>query len=423
MSIDHQHTSEHLARLFADGADAEGLAARLLPKTGALPPRVPGASRTDPAAVGRRWARFGQAKSPPEPLWDEATARDHARYAGNIENFVGTVKVPVGLAGPLRVNGLFAQGDYYVPLATTEAALVASYHRGALLLSEAGGCAAAVIAEGVSRAPGFEFENLVEAGRFVAWAVEQVETFRAVTRTTTRHGELTDLRVTVEGNHVYLLFEFRTGDAAGQNMVTLATQAICDHVAVHAPVRPRVAFVEANLSGDKKASAQSFQSVRGRKVSAEARLGAELIQKRLHTTAKTLCKYWRMSAMGGVLSGTIGVQGHYANGLAALYLACGQDVACVSESAVGVTRFEETDDGGLYAAVTLPNLIVGTVGGGTGLPSQAACLEVLGLTPGTGKAGALAEVAAALSLAGELSIIGALCAGHFTRAHRKLARG
>jgi len=126
--------------------------------------------------------------------------------------------------------------------------------------------------------------------------------------------------------------------------------------------------------------------------------------------------------MGGVLSGTIGVQGHYANGLAALYIACGQDAACVSESAVGVTRFELGDDGSLYAAVTMPNLIVGTVGGGTGLPSQRACLELLGLA-GPGNAQALAEVCAAVSLAGELSIIGALAAGHFTRAHRQLARG
>ena len=128
-----------------------------------------------------------------------------------------------------------------------------------------------------------------------------------------------------------------------------------------------------------------------------------------------------MSAIGGVLSGTIGIQGHFANGLAALYLACGQDVACVAESAVGVTRFGVTEDDGLYAAVTLPNIMVGTVGGGTALPSQKACLDILGLH-GTGHSRALAEVCVGLLLGGELSIIGALTAGHFTRAHRKLAR-
>jgi len=105
-----------------------------------------------------------------------------------------------------------------------------------------------------------------------------------------------------------------------------------------------------------------------------------------------------------------------------VYIACGQDAACVAESAVGVTRMELDPGGGLYAAVTLPNLIVGTIGGGTGLPSQRACLEILGLA-GPGKAQAFAEVCAALALAGELSIVGALCAGEFARAHERLARG
>src|SRR5262249_48132105 len=136
----------------------------------------------------------------------------------------------------------------------------------------------------------------------------------------------------------------------GQNMVTLATEAVCAYIAEHVPVRPQYFFVEANLSGDKKASAQSFLLVRGKKVSAEVVLPEEIVKKRLHTTAEQMVNYWRMSAMGGVLSGTLGVQGHYANGLAALYLACGQDAACVAESAVGVTRFEVTKEEGLYAS-------------------------------------------------------------------------
>ena len=156
-------------------------------------------------------------------------------------------------------------------------------------------------------------------------------------------------------------------------------------------------------------------------MTAEARLPGALVEKHLHASPVEMEAYWRMSAMGGVLSGSFGVQGHFANGLAALYLATGQDAACVAESATGVTRFEVTDDGGLYATVTLPGIMVGTVGGGTGLPSQHACLELMGLA-GTGKARALAEVCAGLLLAGELSIIGALSAGHFSRAHRKLAR-
>lgn len=351
-------------------------------------------------------------------LWN---GEDLATYAGNIENAIGEVRVPIAIAGPLRVNGSFAHGDYYVPLATTEAALVASYTRGCQLLSEAGGCSALLLSEGVSRVPGFVFSNLVEVGIFVNWLLSQKEIFTQVAESTTSHGKLLDMRLTVEGNHVYVIFEYHTADAAGQNMVTIATQAVCDYIAEHSPVRPRHIFVEANLSGDKKASAQSFQTVRGRKVAAECLLPAAALEKRLHAPASALEEYWRMSALGGVLSGTIGVQGHFANGLAALFLATGQDVACVSEAAVGITRFEAQPDGSLYAAVTLPNVIVGTVGGGTKLPTQSACLEILGLK-GTGHARALAEVAAALALAGELSIIGALAAGHFTRAHRKLAR-
>jgi hydroxymethylglutaryl-CoA reductase (NADPH) len=180
--------------------------------------------------------------------------------------------------------------------------------------------------------------------------------------------------------------------------------------------------VEANLSGDKKATAHSFVTVRGKKVSAEVTLPADLVASRLRTTPKELERYWKMSAIGAIQSGSIGVQGHFANALAALYIACGQDPACVAESAVGVTRFEVKDNGDLYASVTLPSIVVGTVGGGTALPSQRACLEMMGLA-GQGKAQALAEVCGALALAGELSITAALCSGDFTRAHQKLARG
>ena len=422
MAIDHQHAGEHLRRLLAGGDLAEQ-AGRLQPRLPAdvpLPPRVPGGSLVDAGAVARRWAALG--RTPDPALWNDAESAGAGGYARHIENLVGALRLPVGLAGPLRVNGLYAHGDYYVPLATTEAALVASYHRGALLVSEAGGGAAFVLSEGVTRAPGFVFEKLADAGRFCAWAVGETDAFRTAAAATTRHGELTGVRFTLEGNHVYLQLDFYTADAAGQNMATIAAQAVCAYIADSCPVRPRHVFVEANLSGDKKASAQSFQTVRGRKVSAEVTLPAALVERRLHTTPATMCEYWRVSALGGVLGGTIGVQGHYANGLAALYLATGQDAACVAESSVGVTRFELTADGGLYACVTLPNLIVGTVGGGTSLPSQHACLELLGLA-GEGKARALAEVAAVLVLAGELSIIGAMCAGEFSRAHRKLARG
>ena len=420
MTIDHRSASSSLQQLLATHTAAE-LLAKLAPKRTPLAPRVPSGG-IDGEAIAKRWAALAGHETSQRVLLDEAKLDGASVYARNVENFIGTVNVPVGVAGPLRVNGTYAQGDFYVPLATTEATLVASYSRGALLISEAGGGTAIVLREGVSRAPGFAFESLHGVGQFVAWAVGALEDLRRVAEATTRHGKLRDMRVNIEGNHVYLIFDFTTGEAAGQNMVTIATQAICAFIDEHSPVKPTYAFVEANHSGDKKASLQSFLSGRGRSVTCECIVPAALVEKRLHTTAQMMANYWAMSAMGGVLSGTIGVQGHYANGLAALYLACGQDVACVAESAVGVTRFEVTGDGDLYASVTLPNLIVGTVGGGTSLPSQRACLDLLGLT-GPGSANALAEVCAAVALGGELSIVGALVAGQFAGAHQRLARG
>ncbi len=421
MSTDHRHASDYLGRLLQQRSQEE-LAQRLEPKLTAPAPRIPGGSLISPEALKRRWQILQTTPEIREALLDAQTQAQMSCYQRNIENFIGTVKVPVGLAGPLRVNGLFAQGDYYVPLATTEAALVASYSRGAQLLSAAGGCTAMLLSEGLTRAPAFVFRNLPEVGRFIAWAISQQAEFKRVAEATTQHGKMTDLRITVEGNHVYFNFEFITGDASGQNMVTIATDAVCQYIRQCAPVQPQTYFVEANLSGDKKASAYSFLMVRGKRVTAEVQLPAELIQKRLHTTPEQMVNYWRISAMGGVLSGTMGVQGDYANGLAAVYIACGQDAACVAESAVGLTRFELTSDGGLYASVTLPSIMVGTVGGGTALPSQKACLDILGLA-GSNKAQAFAEVCAGLILGGELSIIGALSAGEFTRAHRRLARG
>lgn len=406
------------ARSMLAGKSPDQAAARLAKSVDPYVPYRP-STRASPVNVRKLLAA-----APPhvlETLLDPATEAGLAGYGRNIENCIGTVKVPVGLIGPLRVNGLHARGDYPVPLATTEAALVASYHRGACLLGAAGGCSALLVHESVTRAPAFVFTGLAEAARFLCWVLEDGAAITEIAESTSSHARLVDLVPTVEGNHVYLTLEFSTGDASGQNMVTMAAEAVCEHIRECSPVTPLRIYTEGNFSGDKKASARAFTSTRGKKVTAEAVIPAELVQKFLHVTPGEMVDYWRVSAIGGVLSGTMGVQGHFANGLAALYLATGQDVACVAESAVGITRFEETGDHALRAAVTLPGIMVGTIGGGTGLPSQHACLALMGLA-GEGKARALAEVCAGLLLAGELSIIGALAAGQFARAHKKLAR-
>lgn len=413
-------TQQHVMRILG-GESPDVVAARLAPDLANLPDVPAGSAKVTRERAEALWEEAGLDQELRGTLLDGAAAEELPLYQGNIENAIGLMKMPLGLAGPLRMNGVSAKGDYRIPLATTEAALVASYHRGCRLLTAAGGCAAMVLYESLSRAPAFVFKTAPDACRFIIWAMERLEEFQQVAATTTSHGKLIDMGVTMEGNHVYLNFEFTTGDASGQNMVTIAGQAICDHIVEHSPVKPVRHYVESNLSGDKKASTKAYTTTRGKKVTAEAILSAELVKKHLHTTPRAMEQYWQMSAIGGVLSGTLGIHGHFANGLTALYLATGQDAACVAESATGVTRFEVTAEGDLYATVTLPGIMVGTVGGGTGLPTQKACLQLMGLH-GAGKARALAEVCAGLLLAGELSIIGALSAGHFARAHRKLAR-
>lgn len=356
-----------------------------------------------------------------EHLEGKASIEDISIFEGNIENYIGLTQIPTGVIGPLRVNGLHAQGDFYVPLATTEGTLVASYNRGARTISMSGGVTTICLYERVSRAPGFVFNDMLEACRFITWCVDHFEKMQEVASQTTSHGKLENMNTTLTGNLVFLNLEYSTGDASGQNMVTIASEAVCQFILDQCPVKPRHFFIESNMSGDKKATALSYLSVRGKKVTAEAIIPRNILKRYLHTTPEMMMEYWKMSFVGGVQSGSLGVHGHIANGLAAIFLSCGQDVACVSEASVGITRFDLDDNGDFYISVTLPNLIVGTVGGGTGLPTQNECLSLIGCQ-GTGKARKFAEICAATVLAGELSITGALAAGHFAKAHQTYGR-
>ena len=342
-------------------------------------------------------------------------------YRLSIENYIGLAKMPIGVAGPLLINGSNAQGVFYVPMATTEAAMLASYTRGSVAITESGGCRAFVINEGVSRCPCFLFENLIEVGKFLYWLSNNEEELRKVAESTSRYAKVKDTNITIEGNRVYMNIIYTTGDASGQNMVTIATEKLCEYIEKNSDIKPYKWYIEANMSGDKKASSQSFQNVRGKKVVCEIVIPKEILEKRLSTTADDMQKFYQVSQNGGIQSGVFGIQGHYANALAGIYIACGQDAACVSESSVGITRFEADKKGNLYASVTLPNIIVGTVGGGTSLPTQRACLEMMGLY-GPGNANKFAEVVASMCLAGELSISAAICSNNFSRAHKIFSR-
>jgi hydroxymethylglutaryl-CoA reductase (NADPH) len=425
LSIVPSATRDRLARLHRL-LDPAGAAERLRPKTDNLPAELRLERRVSASTMDRIWGRLRAANPALTDVAQDALTAGHALsggadFARNIENFVGTVKVPVGIAGPLRVNGLHAAGDYFVPLATSEAALVASYARGARIATRAGGITAALLSEGVLRSPAFIFENLLQAGQFVDWVASNELVLQQQAERTTRYGKLISLEPYIDGEIVFLLCRYTTGDASGQNMVTIATEALCRYVEANVPVKPRRWYIEGNFSGDKKASFLGMLTGRGRKVTASIVLARREVEKQLRTTPAAMLDYARVAELGARLNGQIGAQGHYANGLAAFYIATGQDAACVAESAVGSTRMEDRD-GDLFMSVTLPNILVGSVGGGTGLPSQSAGLDVLGLR-GAGHAAALAEVVAALCLCGEISIMAAISAGHFAHAHHKLARG
>ncbi|MCR9173716.1 MAG: hydroxymethylglutaryl-CoA reductase [bacterium] len=346
---------------------------------------------------------------------------DGDKLKGNIENFIGMAQIPIGLAGPLYINGKDARGDFYIPLATTEGALVASYNRGMKACRLSGGITSVCLVEGVQRSPFFKFRNIGEVGLFIKWIHDNTENIKKVVSETSRFARLNEVNSNIEGNSVIVTFEFYTGDAAGQNMVTICTDRICRYIFKNFDIRPVEWYIESNYSGDKKATALSFSNVRGKKVAAEITIPRNIVADVLKTTPEQIEKYWISSTLAVTQSGSIGAQGHVANGLTALFIACGQDVACISESSVGVTRMQVTEDGDLYVALTLPSLIVGTVGGGTNLPTQKECLEMIDCH-GVGKARKFAEVCCAVALAGELSIAAAMSVDHFTTAHEKLGR-
>jgi len=346
---------------------------------------------------------------------------DTSSLKGNIENIIGMAQLPIGVTGPLLIKGQHAEGNFHIPLATTEGALVASYTRGAKACSLSGGVKTYYITEGVQRCPIFIFENCGQALDFQNWIEDQFSIFTEITGQSSRYAQLKKVDSLIEGNQIILTFVYTTGDAAGQNMVTICTQAICEYILKNSPAPIKRWYIESNFGGDKKATQKALGTVRGRKVIAEVIIPRSIVAEVLKSTPEAMTRYFQTHLLASIQSGAIGAQGHYANGLTALFLATGQDVACVAEAAIGITRFETTEDGDLYLSVTLPNMIVGTVGGGTHLPTPSTCLDLIDCK-GTGKAKKFAEIAAAIVLSGELSINAALAEGHFARAHQKLGR-
>ncbi len=345
---------------------------------------------------------------------------DNDSLPGNIENFLGAAQVPIGLAGPLRIEGEHARGDFYVPLATTEGTLVASYNRGMRLLGEAGGVRTTVVEDRMQRAPVFVLDDALAAREFGEWVEERRADIAAACEATTRVGRLLEIEQYAVGPLRYLRFDFSTGDAAGQNMVGRATHAGCEWIVANHPDHPRYVLSGA-IDTDKKHSQLNVLRTRGKRVVAEARIPADLLREHMGVTPEQLFRTRQLSMTGAYLAGSASNGAHAANALAALFIATGQDAANVAESQAAITYSQVLENGDYYWSVTLPSLIVATVGGGTGLATQQECLRVLGCA-GQGRARKLAEICAAVVLAGDISLSSAVIAGDWVTSHEQYGR-
>ncbi|WP_461866976.1 hydroxymethylglutaryl-CoA reductase (NADPH) [Thermococcus sp.] len=353
---------------------------------------------------------------------------DPERVIGkNIENMIGVVQIPMGVAGPLKINGEYARGEFYIPLATTEGALVASVNRGCSALTAAGGVKTTIIGDKMTRAPLLKCPDARRAREVAGWVKANIDYLqeKAVSKIT-RHGKLRDVRPFIVGNNLYLRFEFSTGDAMGMNMVTIASEEIMRVIEEEFP-DVRYLALSGNLCVDKKPNAMNFINGRGKTVIAEAVIPPEIVEKKLKTTPELIAEVnYRKNLVGSAQAGSYGFNAHFANIVGAIFLATGQDEAQITEGSHGITLAEVTPEGDLYISITMPSLEIGTVGGGTRIPTQREALGIMGVAGGGEPAGTnakkFAEIVAGAVLAGELSLLAAIAAKHLAKAHKELGR-
>jgi hydroxymethylglutaryl-CoA reductase (NADPH) len=368
---------------------------------------------TDDAAAARR--EFAQEKTGVELKHVATYAFDPHIASGNVEHFMGVAQVPLGLAGPLLVDGEHAQGEFYVPMATAEGTLVASYNRGMRLLHEAGGVKTTILDDRMQRAPAFIFPSAREAREFGEWLDEHFEEIKAAAESTTRSGKLQDVEQYSASRILYTRFNYTTGDAAGQNLTGKATAAACAWIASHYEGIEHW-FLESNFATDKKSSQVNMLHTRGKRVVAEATIPNALFESVMRSTTEAMFRARQVSNLGGFMSGVNNNGAHSANGITAMFIATGQDVANVAESSAAFVHAELKPNGDYYYSVTIPSLIVATYGGGTGLATQRECLELLGCY-GKDKVRKLTEIVAATVLCGELSLGSAIVAEEWVEAH------
>ena len=339
---------------------------------------------------------------------------------GNVENFTGVAQIPLGVAGPLTVNGEHAKGDFLVPLATSEGTLVASYNRGIKLLNLSGGVTCTVVDDCMQRAPVFIFDSAREARDFKLWVVENERRIAEEAEATSSIAKLVHVDIYLAGKFAYLRFNYTTGDAAGQNMVGRATFAACSWILEQVTTVRRF-YLESNLATDKKASQVNVMRTRGKRVIAEATIPRDTLISNMRVDPETLHYHANVANVGSFLSGANNNGCHSPNAITAIFIATGQDVANVSESSAGIMYTEVTGDGDLYISMSLPSLIVATYGGGTGLPTQRECLEMMGCL-GRGKVRKFAEIVGGAVLAGELSLGAAISSLDWVSSHEQYGR-
>ncbi|MDF1800647.1 MAG: 3-hydroxy-3-methylglutaryl-CoA reductase [Planctomycetota bacterium] len=337
---------------------------------------------------------------------------------GNVENLVGFVQVPVGLAGPLLVDTTAGQREVYVPLATTEGAMVASYSRGMAWMRAAGGATARVVHEGLSQHPVLVFDSVLEAIAAAEVALGLADELVALVAGITSHGALVEVDPRPLGRRLVLRLRFTTGDAIGINMAARGADLCSALVAERTGARARYVHGQ---DVEKRAHAHGQQQGRGRAVTAEVVIPRGLLAQKARCSPEDLVAILETYRVGYAELGTQNQLVQSANGLVALFLACGQDPAYVTESCNGQLDFAVTPSGDLHASVWMPSMLVGTVGGGSGQGTAAECLEVLGCR-GSGHGNTFAELAAATVLAGDLSLMAAFCSHEFVAAHESLGR-
>jgi hydroxymethylglutaryl-CoA reductase (NADPH) len=339
---------------------------------------------------------------------------------GNIESFIGVAQVPIGLAGPLRVRGEHADGEFLIPMATAEGTLVASYNRGMKVLNESGGAICTVVEDCMQRAPVFIFESAREARDFKLWIDEHATEIAVAAEATTSVGKLLYIDTYLAAKFAFLRFNFSTGDAAGQNMVGRATFAACSWILEQVDTVRRF-YLESNFATDKKASQVNIMRTRGKRVVAEVTIPRRVLTSIMRVEPESLFYHSGVANVGSFLAGVNNNGLHSPNGITAMFIATGQDVANVAESSAGVVYVDLLPDQSLYLSITIPSLIVATYGGGTGLATQRECLEMLDCY-GLGKVNKLAEIIAGVVLAGEISLASAISSLDWVSSHEQYGR-